>query len=66
MLDDFLTQIQSDEFAWRYEEDEADREEVRQENIQEESRRIGTVYDVQKTGIKSREPERKRFFQEER
>ena len=64
MLDDFLVKIQSDEFAWRYEEDEADREEVRQENIQEEFRRIGTVYDVQKTGIKSREPERKRFFQE--
>lgn len=66
MFDDFDTQIQSDEFAWRYEENEADREEVRQENLQEESRRIRTVYDVQKTGIKSREPERKRFFQEER
>ena len=62
MFDDFDTQIQSDEFAWRYEENEADREEVRQENLQEESRRIRTVYDVQKTGIKSREPEGKRFF----
>ena len=58
MLNDFLIQIQSDDFVWRYEENEADREEVRQENLQEESRRIGTVYDVQKTGIKSREPER--------
>lgn len=66
MFDDFDAQIQSDEFAWRHEEDEADREEVRQENLQEESRRIRTVYDIQKTGIKSREPERKRFFQEER
>ena len=66
MLNDFLTQIQSDDFTWRYEENEADREEVRQENFQEESRRIRTVYDVQKTGNKSREPERKRFFQKER
>jgi hypothetical protein len=66
MLDDFLAQIQSDDFAWRYEENEADREEVRQENLQEESRRTRTVYDVQKTGFKSREPERERFFQEER
>ena len=32
----FLYYAQSDEFTWRYEEDEADREEVRQENIQEE------------------------------
>ena len=39
MFDDFDTQIQSDEFAWRYEEDEADREEVRQEDFQEESGR---------------------------
>ena len=66
MFDDFDTQIQSDEFAWRYEEDEADRDEVRQENLQEESRRIRTIYDVQKTGLKSREPERERFLQEER
>ena len=66
MFDDFDTQIQSDEFTWRYEENEADREEVRQENLQEESRRTRTVYAVQKTGVKSREPERKRFFQEER
>ena len=58
MLNDFLIQIQSDDFVWRYEENEADREEVRQENLQEESRRTRTVYDVQKTGIKSREPER--------
>ena len=49
MFDDFDTQIQSDEFAWRYEEDEADREEVRQEDLQEESRRTRTVYDIQKT-----------------
>jgi hypothetical protein len=62
MLDDFLVKIQSDDLAWRYEENEADREEVRQENFQEESRRIGTIYDVQKTGIKSREPKRERFF----
>ena len=66
MFDDFDIQIQSDEFVWRYEENEADREEVRQENLQEESRRTSTVYDVQKTGFKSREPERERFFQEER
>lgn len=39
MFDDFDAQIQSDEFAWRYEEDEADREEIRQEDLQEESRR---------------------------
>ena len=49
MFDDFDTQIQSDEFALRYEEDEADREEVRQEDLQEESRRTRTIYDVQKT-----------------
>ena len=62
MLNDFLTQIQSDDFTWRYEENEADREEVRQENFQEESRRTRTVYDVQKTRFKSREPKRERFF----
>lgn len=58
----FLYYVQSDEFAWRYEENETDREEVRQENFQEKSRRIRTVYDVQKTGIKSREPKREKFF----
>lgn len=66
MFDDFDAQIQSDEFAWRYEENEADREEVRQENFQKESRRIRTVYDIQKMGIKSREPKRERLFQEKR
>ena len=39
MFDDFDTQIQSDEFAWRYEADEAETRENRQENIQKESRR---------------------------
>lgn len=46
MFDDFDVQIQSDEFAWRYEEDEADKEEIRQEDLQEESRRTSAVYDV--------------------
>ena len=35
----FLYYAQSDDFAWRYEEDEADREEIRQEDLQKESRR---------------------------
>jgi hypothetical protein len=40
MFDDFDTQIQSDEFAWKYEEElayEAETREARQENIQEEA-----------------------------
>jgi hypothetical protein len=40
MFDDFDTQIQSDEFAWKYEEElayEAEAREVRQENIQEKA-----------------------------
>ena len=32
----FLYYVQSDDFAWRYEEDEANREENRQEDIQED------------------------------
>lgn len=66
MPDNFLTQIQSDDFAWRYEENEADIEEVRQEDFQKESRRTRTIYDVQKTRFKSREQKRERFFQEKR
>ena len=50
MLDDFLTQIQSDDFAWRYEENE---EEIRYEDFQEESERTSTVSNVQKTWVKS-------------
>lgn len=53
MPDDFLTQIQSDDFAWRYEEDEADREEIRYEDFQEESERTSTISNIQKTWIKS-------------
>ena len=40
MFDDFDTTIQSDEFAWKYEEElayEAEARKIRQENIQEES-----------------------------
>ena len=39
MFDDFYIQIQSDEFAWKYEEElayEVEAREVRQENIQKE------------------------------
>lgn len=50
MLDDFLTQIQSDDFAWRYEENG---EEIRYEDFQEESRRTSTVSNVQKAWVKS-------------
>ena len=50
MLNDFLTQIQSDDFAWRYEEDG---EEIRYEDFQEESERTSTVSNVQETWIKS-------------
>ena len=50
MLNDFLTQIQSDEFAWRYEENE---EEIRYEDFQEESGRTSTVSNIQKTWIES-------------
>ena len=42
MFDDFDTQIQSDELAWKYEEElayEAEEREIRQENIQEKPRR---------------------------
>jgi hypothetical protein len=40
MFDDFDTQIQSDEFAWKYEEEltyEQETGKVRQENIQEKA-----------------------------
>jgi hypothetical protein len=40
MFDDFDTQIQSDEFAWKYEEElayEAEEREIRQKDIQKES-----------------------------
>ena len=40
MFDDFDTQIQSDEYAWKYEEAfayEQETREVRQEDIQEKS-----------------------------
>ena len=40
MFDDFDTQIQSDEFAWKYEEEltyEQEAREVRQEDFQEKS-----------------------------
>ena len=50
MLDDFLTQIQSDDFAWRYEENE---EEIRYEDFQEESERTSTVSNIQKARVKS-------------
>ena len=50
MLDDFLIQIQSDDFAWRYEEDG---EEIRYEDFQEESERTSTVSNIQKTWIES-------------
>lgn len=59
MLSDFLIQIQSDDFAWRYEENE---EEIRYEDFQEESRRTPTVSNVQKTKFESRKPKRERFF----
>ena len=52
MFDDFCTQVQSDEFAWRYEEEltyETEARETRQENFQKKSRRATTVYDFQKT-----------------
>lgn len=50
MLDDFLIQIQSDDFAWRYEEDG---EEIRYEDFQEESERTSTVSNIQKTWTES-------------
>ena len=70
MFDSFLCSIQSDDYASMHDEIleileeyyEEQRKEVRQENLQEESRRIRAVHDVQKTGIKSGEPERERFF----
>ena len=46
-MDTFLSQVHSDEYAWRYEEYEKAREEIRQENLQEESRRSSTVPNVQ-------------------
>ena len=50
MLNDFLTQIQSDDFAWRYEENG---EEIRYEDFQEESGRTSTVSNVQKAWVKN-------------
>ena len=46
MFETFLTQIHSDEYAWRYEEYEKARAEIGQENVQEECRRSPTVSDV--------------------
>lgn len=46
----FLYYVQSDDFAWRYEEDG---EEIRYEDFQEESGRTSTVSNVQETWVKS-------------
>ena len=46
----FLYYVQSDDFAWRYEENE---EEIRYEDFQEESERTSTVSNIQKTWVKS-------------
>ena len=43
----FLYYVQSDDFAWRYEENE---EEIRYEDFQEESERTSTVSNIQKRG----------------